>query len=427
MSGKAKETEAVTSLNIINTETGRTDLVSLVGEEDGHVVGSAPMFSVTKKVTAEICLIRLCSLWAVRNNTEKEFLIQETSCQPGVEKKWTVLGGGGGLTQVFTHQQNPTFVLRDSVEACQTDEFQLTAIKPKLCLRLNSVSGLNLFLKTQPHEPNIIEMSELGGGASVPFTFANNCVDLVIKIKQAGEAQCWLLSPGHQLDYTWDNNVTERPRCVWTVYGGCDQPLNLHYQAGTLLWGEEKILYKTIRKFENLSTSDSESSDCEVSEDDERRGSVVSRKKNSVTSPSVPQNIVYKHKKTIFWISDSLFSPEKTCVYFLSSRKLAVRQLRRLREREARWKLEMSGPGLQLSMFSGQQGEESLSLSCPRQPPQWSLLINNSWRYLGLELSAAIEVASRSGLPGLEVKNIFKVRLRSNISYRAAELQTETF
>ena len=71
----------------------------------------------------------------------------------------------------------------------------------------------------------------------------------------------------------------------------------------------------------------------------------------------------------------------------------------------------------QLSVFSEQRGEERLSLSCPRQPPQWSLLINNSWRYLGLELSAAIEVASRSGLPGLEVKNIFKVRFRSNISY----------
>ena len=407
MSGKVKETEPVTSLKIVNTESGTTDLVSLVSEEDGQVVGSDPMFYVSKKVSRDICFIRLCSLWAVRNKTEKEFLIRETDCQPGAEKKWTVLGGG--LTPVFTEQQTPTFVLRDSVEASQTDEFQLTPAKPKLCLRLNSVSGLNLCLKTQPHQPNIIEICEVAGSGSVPFSFENNCVDLVMKIKQAGEAQCWLLSPGHQLDYSWDNNVTEQPRCVWTVYGGCDQPLSLNYQPGHLLWGEEKILYKTIRKLENLSTSDSESSDCDGSEDDGRRGSVVSRKKNSVTSPSVPQNIVYKHKKTIFWISDSLSSREKTSVYFLTSRKLAVRQLRRLREKEAGWNLQMSGPGLHLSLFS-EGGEESLSLSCPRQPPQWSLLINNSWRYLGLELSSAIEVASRSGLPELEVKNIFKVR-----------------
>ena len=412
MSGRVRQTDAETSLQIVNTETGRADLVSLGGEEAGQVVDSSPRIFVSKKVTGDICLIRLCSLWAVRNKTEKEFLIQETNSRPdsqtGGENKWTVVGGGL-TTPVFTQQQTPTFVLRDSVEACQTDQFQLTPVKPKLCLRLNSVSGLNLFLKTQPNEPNIIEICEVAGSPSVPFTFENNCVDLVMKIKQAGEAQCWLLSPGHQLDYTWDNNVTQQPSCVWTVYGGCDQPLSLNYQAGALLWGEEKILYKTIRKLEHLSTSDSESSDCEGSEDDQRRGSVVSRKKNSVTSPSVPQNIVYKHKKTIFWISDSVSSLEKTCVYFLTSRKLAVRQLRRLREREAGWKVEMSGPGLHLSVFT-EAGEESFSLSCPRQPPQWSLLINNSWRYLGLELSAAIEVASRSGLAGLEVKNIFKVR-----------------
>ena len=408
MSGKVKETEPVTSLKIVNTETGSTDLVSLVSEEDGQVVGTAPLFYVEKKVTKEICLIRLCSLWAVRNKTEKEFLIQESHCLPGGGKRWTVLESGG-LTPVFTQQRSPTFVLRDSVEASQTDEFQLTPDKPKLCLRLNSVSGLNLALKTQQNEQNIIEICELAGSASVPFTFHNSCVDLVVKIRQAGEAQCWLLSPGHQLDYSWDNNLSQAPHCVWTVYGGCDQPLSLNHRAGALLWGEEKILYKTIRKLENLSTSDSESSDCEGSEDDKRRGSVVSRKKNSVTSPSVPQNIVYKHKKTIFWISDSVSSLEKTSVYFLTSRKLAVRQLRRLREREAGWRLQLSGPGLHLSVLS-ERGEERLSVISPRQPPQWSLLINNTWRHLGLELSAAIEVAQRSGLPGLEVKNIFKVR-----------------
>ena len=420
MSRKVGETEpAVTSLKIVNTETGSTELVSLsLSEEEGQVVGGAtPTFYVAKKVTREICRIRLCALWAVRNNTEKEFLIQETTnCLSEPEKPvWTVVAGGGNLTPVFTQQLSPTFVLRDSVEANQTDEFQLTAKKPKLCLRLNSVSGLNLCLKTQPNEPNILEICSLAvSGRSVPFTFHNNCLDLVLKVRQAGEAQCWLLSPGHQLDYSWDNNTAEVPSCVWTVYGGCDQPLTLNYRAGCLLWGEEKIVYKTIRKLENLSsTSDSESSDCEGSEEEKmRRGSVVSRKKNSVTSPSVPQNIVYKHKKTIFWISDSLSCPEKTSVTFLTSRKLAVRQLRQTRREagEAGWSLQLSGPGLSLSLLGEERGEERLSLSGPRQPPQWSLLMNNSWRYLGLELSAAIEVARRAGLPGLELKNIFKVR-----------------
>ena len=72
----------------------------------------------------------------------------------------------------------------------------------------------------------------------------------------------------------------------------------------------------------------------------------------------------------------------------------------------------MTWPGLQISVLS--QSQEILSLVAPRSLPQWSLLINNTWRNLGLELSAAIEVASLRGLPGLNINNILQVKLKSH-------------
>ena len=407
MSGTMTEPEPVTPLRIICSETGNTQLVSLAGDEDSSVVeleiadNRKLILLVTKRYENETFMIGLSPLWAVRNMTEKELLLLETPSDG--EKPWRMLRAGAS-TSVYCQTASPSFVLRDPTTACQTDQFKLTPRKPKLTLRLNSVSGLNLYLKQQKNDQNIIEISELTD--NFPFTFLNNSADLVVKLKQAGESQCWLLSPGHELHYTWDNNRAEDPQCLWTVYGGCDQPFNLKYQTGKVLWGEERVVYKTIRKSYS-SSSDSESSDSEGSDLETRRDSLVSRKKSSVSSPSVPQNIVCKHKKTVFWISDSSIF-EKTSVYFLTSRKAAARQLRRLVGGRG-GSLQVSVPGLHLSVYS-EEGEERLSVAAPRLVPQWSLMINNSWRYLGLELSAAIEAASLRGLPGLNINNIFKVR-----------------
>ena len=405
MSATDSKADVVTSLKIFSPLTRNLHQVSLTGDEDSRVLEMEVaeekklILLVTKKEGEEICLIKLSPLWAVRNQTQKELLLQETPCVEGVE--WVVVESGV-TSPVYCQAVSPSFVLRDPVSACQTDQFQLTPSKPKLSLRLNSVSGLNIQLKTQKHQQNIIEISELT--EDFPFTFNNNSTELVVKLKQAGESQCWLLNPGHQLHYTWDNNRVEQPQCLWTVYGGCDQPFHLKYLPGRVLWGEERVVYKTIRKSYNSST-DSESSDSD-SEVESRRGSFVSRKKTSVSSPSVPQNIVYKHKKTVFWISDS--TSQRTSVYFLTSRKLAARQLRRLTSNEG-GSLQVSIPGLHVSVLD-EVGEERLSVASPRLVPQWSLLLNNRWRYLGLELSAAIEVASRRGLPGLSIKDVLKVR-----------------
>ena len=42
-------------------------------------------------------------------------------------------------------------------------------------------------------------------------------------------------------------------------------------------------------------------------------------------SSSVAQNIIYKHKKTVYWINDN-FSASKTVVSFYTTRKAAMRQ-----------------------------------------------------------------------------------------------------
>ena len=52
---------------------------------------------------------------------------------------------------------------------------------------------------------------------------------------------------------------------------------------------------------------------------------------------------------------------------------------------------------------------ESISLNCAPQTPQWLISINDSWRYLGWELSAALEIAYIKGLPGVNFDQYLKV------------------
>ena len=259
---------------------------------------------------------------------------------------------------------------------------------------------------------------------TIPFTFENNCTDIVLKIKQEGEKQvgsimsnnlslkkvhfqCWLLNPGCMINYTWDNGMKESPKCLWSVYG-CEEAYVIECSPGKVLWGETKIVYKTVKKaFNSSSTSETDTdSEDETSDNDLRRQSLSSKRKASI-SQIATKNIVCKHKKTIYWISNCS-SSEKTTVSFFTTRKAATSFLEKQKPKNSN-SIFLSVPSLHLSIFD-KILKENISLHCPPQSTQWYIFVHESWRYLGLEISNALEVAYANELRTFNYKGYFKVK-----------------
>ena len=191
---------------------------------------------------------------------------------------------------------------------------------------------------------------------------------------------------------------------MWTVYGGSGEPCTLRHTPGELTWGEEKLEYKTIKKSFSSSTSDTESDEDTDENQSKRRG-----RRSIVKSTSVPQNIVYKHKKTVYWIADSFTQPSKTSVYFYTTRKAAMKYHKRIGGKRTR-KMIISSPSANIFVFDNNLFEK-FSVHCSPQTPQWFLSINDSWRYFGWEISAALEVAYQKGQPNVNFDNYLKVNV----------------
>ena len=110
-----------------------------------------------------------------------------------------------------------------------------------------------------------------------------------------------------------------------------------------VLWGEEKIIHRVVRTLKGGSTSGSDSDSDSDSEDkvNIRRNSVSSRKVNlfchmlnlntnqnmQVANNLQPQNVVYKTRKSVYWITHNNEEHAHTSVFFYTARKSAVKQL----------------------------------------------------------------------------------------------------
>ena len=189
---------------------------------------------------------------------------------------------------------------------------------------------------------------------------------------------------------------------MWTVYGGSEESYTLRHAPGEITWGEERVVYKTIKKSFSSSTSDTDSDEDSAEERRKQRGRM-----SIATNNSVPQNIIYKHKKTVHWITDSFSQPSKTSVYFYTTKKAAMKHLNRIGAKRT-CKIIISAPSVNSSFFDDNLFEK-FSIQCPPQTPQWFISINDSWRCLGWEMSAALEVAFQKGLLGVNFDKFLKV------------------
>ena len=234
-------------------------------------------------------------------------------------------------------------------------------------------------------------------------------MELVMKIKQLGEKPCWLVNPGMALNYTWDNSVSQQCQVQWMVYGSEEEAVTLKTSPGKVLWGEEKVIHRVVRnRRSQTSSSDTES-------DDDEDGSLAKTSIRSSASQNQihPQNVVYKTKKSVYWISRGQEGKEHFTVYFYTSRKAAAGQLSSLLGQPAR-SLLVSCQSLRLSLISSGRQVGAVLLESPGV--QWFLLVHGSWRCLGAEVAALIETARHRGENSLLLPGFIKLDLKQMTS-----------
>ena len=244
---------------------------------------------------------------------------------------------------------------------------------------------------------------------NVPFYFENRCSELVMKIAQVGEKQWWLVNPGMSLNYTWDNTQRCQPGVQWMVYGAEEEAVTLHTSPGQVLWGEEKVVHRVVRS----RRSQTSSSDTESEDEDLDNSPVKIFSKSSSSSKIQPQNIIYKTKKSVYWITHGEEGTDNYKVFFYTSRKTAARQLSCLLTKTTR-NLLVCLHSLSLCLMD--QGRQVGSVLLEPPGVQWHLLVHGTWRFLGEEISSLIETALTRGDTSLLLPGILKVDLKQMTS-----------
>ena len=234
-------------------------------------------------------------------------------------------------------------------------------------------------------------------------------MELVMKIKQLGEKPCWLVNPGMALNYTWDNSVSRQCQVQWMVYGSEEEAVTLKTSPGKVLWGEEKIIHRVVRN----RRSQTSSSDTESDDEEDSLPAKTSIRSSASQNKIHPQNVVYKTKKSVYWISSGQEGREHYTIYFYTSRKAAASQLSSLLGQPAR-SLLVSCQSLRLSLISSGRQVGAVLL----EPPgvQWFLLVHGSWRCLGAEVAALIETALHRGEYSLFLPGFIKLDLKQMTS-----------
>ena len=168
---------------------------------------SSAKFIASRETQENFVQIKISSHWMLQNNTDKEYLFRENSVTD--QEAW-IKAGPKQTVPFYSSLDEPILVLRDSLEACQTEPFKIATNIDARTLRLTSKvcflllkyiyisksfvfqSGANVKYSRVYGKPNTVEIEETCED-SVPFTFENHCNELTLKLKQKGEKQVWLM------------------------------------------------------------------------------------------------------------------------------------------------------------------------------------------------------------------------------------------
>lgn len=108
---------------------------------------SSAKFIASRETQEHFVQIKICSYWMLQNNTDKEYLFREHSV---TDQDIWIKAGPKQTVPFYSSLDEPILVLRDSLEACQTEPFKIATDNNAIrTLRLTSkvyISLLNKYL-----------------------------------------------------------------------------------------------------------------------------------------------------------------------------------------------------------------------------------------------------------------------------------------
>lgn len=96
---------------------------------------STTKFIALRETKEDFVQIKIQSFWMLQNNTDKEYLFRENS---GTNQDIWIKSGPKQTVPFYSSLEEPILVLRDSLEACETEPFKITEGIKVRTLRLTS-------------------------------------------------------------------------------------------------------------------------------------------------------------------------------------------------------------------------------------------------------------------------------------------------
>ena len=96
---------------------------------------SSAKFIASRETQEKFVQIKIGSHWMLQNNTDKEYLFRENSV---TDQEIWIKAGPKQTVPFYSSLDEPILVLRDSLEACQTESFKIATSIDARTLRLSS-------------------------------------------------------------------------------------------------------------------------------------------------------------------------------------------------------------------------------------------------------------------------------------------------
>ena len=102
---------------------------------------SSAKFIASRETQENFVQIKIGSYWMLQNNTDKEYLFRENSL---TDQDIWIKAGPKQTVPFYSSLDEPILVLRDSLEACQTEPFKIATDIDARTLRLTSEVYISL-------------------------------------------------------------------------------------------------------------------------------------------------------------------------------------------------------------------------------------------------------------------------------------------
>ncbi|XP_022244299.1 vacuolar protein sorting-associated protein 13C-like [Limulus polyphemus] len=241
-------------------------------------------------------------------------------------------------------------------------------------LRMDHGSALCVEVTGGSETPTVISFFPYCPG-DAPVCVENLCEDLFLKINQKSLGQVTLLSPYQSVLYTWDDPSLERT-LIWNLYNRKKNGFSAQiFKDG---FGHEQLTFHSLRPAVTSNQTDKSPVIASSSDDDD------SESEDGIYLPRKTR----KDKVDVYWVS--FLDGHQRVLLFTQDERIASHARKAIDGEMATLECFLSLNSIGVSLINRAYTEVAYLGLC-NAPPIWEIQINNSWKFLTLDLSAWLE------------------------------------